>query len=79
MTPVPFKGSVQVDPPEGAPDNIVPIHIVEGIDTLGRAFCVTAWKPSYEDLQALNRGEPIYVRVIGGGLNPMTLFTLDGM
>lgn len=79
MTPVSFKGSVQVNPPEGAADNVVPVHKFEGVDSLGRPFCMTAWKPSYEDLQALNRGEPIYVRVIGGGINPMTLFTLDGM
>lgn len=79
MTPVAFEGSVQINPPEGAPDNIFPIHAVMDIDMAGLPFFLTAWKPSYEDLQALNRGEPVYVKVLGGGLNPMTLFTEDGI
>jgi hypothetical protein len=40
-------------------------------------YFLTAWKPSYEDLQALNRGEPIYVKTLSTGLPPMALFTLD--
>lgn len=79
MTPVPFEGSVQINPPEGAPDNIFPVHAVMDIDESGYPFIVTAWKPSYEDLQAINRGEPIYVKVLGGGLNPMALFTIEGI
>lgn len=79
MTPVAFEGSVQINPPAGAPDNIFPVHAVMDIDMNGMPFFLTAWKPSYEDLQAINRGEPIYVKVVGGGLNPMTLFTIDGV
>ena len=40
-------------------------------------YYLTAWKPSYEDLQALNRGEPIYIKTIAQGLPPMAVFTLD--
>lgn len=79
MTPVPFQGSYQINPPKEAEDFILPIHAAHGIDEAGYPFIVTAWKPSYEDLQALNRGEPVYVKVLGGGLNPMTLFTMDGI
>jgi hypothetical protein len=46
-------------------------------DNDGFTFYVTAWKPSYEDLQSLNRGEPIYIKTISNGLPPMAVFTLD--
>ncbi len=48
-----------------------------GIDNAGYYYFLTAWKPSYEDLQALNRGEPIYVKTLSRTLPPMALFTLD--
>ena len=37
----------------------------------------TCWKPNYEDLQALNRGEGVFVHFPGTRLAPMALFTLD--
>jgi hypothetical protein len=48
-----------------------------GVDAEGYSYYLTAWKPSYEDLQALNRGEPIYVKTLSVQLPPMALFTLD--
>ena len=53
------------------------ISVASGIDTDNYPYYISAWKPSYEDLQALNRGEPIYVKTISNGLPPMALFTLD--
>lgn len=58
------------------PDIIFP-GVVAGTDTDKYPFYLTAWKPSYEDLQALNRGEPIYVKTLSKQLPPMALFTLD--
>jgi hypothetical protein len=52
-------------------------HVAAGIDVDGYSYYLTAWKPSYEDLQALNRGEPVYVKTLSKGLPPMALFTLD--
>lgn len=52
-------------------------HIYMDTDQEGFDFYLTAWKPSYEDLQALNRGEPIYIKTISQGLPPMAVFTLD--
>lgn len=61
---------------EGDIDVIIP-GVVAGIDTSDYPYYVTAWKPSYEDLQALNRGEPVYVKTLSRQLPPMALFTLD--
>lgn len=52
-------------------------HVAAGVDTDQYPYYVTAWKPSYEDLQALNRGEPIYIRTLSKGLPPMAVYTID--
>ena len=55
---------------------VPPPHMV-GEDADELPFYITAWKPSYEDLQAINRGEPIYIKTISAGLPPMAVFTID--
>lgn len=56
----------------------VPPHDIRLDESINCIFFLTAWKPSYEDLQALNRGEPVYIKTISnGGLPPMAVFTLD--
>lgn len=53
------------------------VTVASGIDTENYPYFVTAWKPSYEDIQAINRGEPIYIKTLSKGLPPMAVFTLD--
>lgn len=67
MQPVYFEGSTEIQA----------THIVTGLDSENQTYYLTAWKPSYEDLQALNRGEPVYVKTLSESLPPMALFTLD--
>ena len=55
----------------------LPPSIYAGTDTDKFPFFLTAWKPNKEDLEALNRGEPIYVKTVANGLPPMALFTID--
>ena len=55
----------------------IPAEAFSGIDEDGYQYFLTAWKPSYEDLQLLNRGEPIFVKTICNGLPPMALFTAE--
>lgn len=54
-----------------------PIPAAKGFDEKGYPYYLTAWKPSYEDLQAFQRGEPVYIKTLCLGLPPMCLFTLD--
>lgn len=61
---------------ENGVDVILP-GLAAGIDTADYPYYLTAWKPSYEDLQALNRGEPIYIKTLAKQLPPMAVFTLD--
>lgn len=55
----------------------IPEGLYAGVDQEGFAFYLTAWKPNKEDLESLNRGEPVYVKTLAKQLPPMALFTID--
>lgn len=40
-------------------------------------FTLSCWQPSKEDIEAINRGEPIWVRILSHTVFPMSIFTLD--
>jgi hypothetical protein len=78
MQPVEFNGSRMIGKPKDMTDEqCFSIPAFDAVDDNGFHFWLTAWKPSYEDLQALNRGEPVYVKSISGGLVPMCLYTVN--
>lgn len=55
----------------------LPPGLYAGVDTDNFHYYMTAWQPNKEDLDALNRGEPVYVKTLSKGLPPMALFTVD--
>lgn len=55
----------------------LPDYVTAGVDTEGVPYYMTAWKPNKEDLEALNKGLPIYIKTISKALPPMAVFTLD--
>ena len=55
----------------------LPPGIYAGIDNEDFPFYMTAWKPNKEDIEAINRGEPIYIKTLTRQLPPMAVFTLD--
>lgn len=76
MTPTNFEGATIINKPANMTDlQCGPIYAAHGIDPDGFGCFVTAWQPSYEDLQALNSGEPVYVKSVSARLVPMALFT----
>lgn len=78
MQPISFEGSMEIKKPANMTDEqCMSIWASHGIDAQGLPYYLTAWKPSYEDMQALNRGEPIYIKTIATRLPPMIVFTLD--
>lgn len=54
----------------------LPEGIYAGIDSEGFSYYLTAWKPNKEDIEAINRGEPIYIKTLARQLPPMAVFTL---
>lgn len=78
MHPVNFEGAREIGKPQNmTEEECTSIWAMDGVDSAGYHYWLTAWKPSYEDLQALNRGEPIYIKTLSDGLPPMALFTLN--
>lgn len=57
--------------------NVIIPGLYASTDADGFPYYLTAWKPNKEDLDALNRGEPVYVKTLSKQLPPMALFTLD--
>ncbi len=43
----------------------------------GTPYVLTAWQPSYEDIQAINAGRPVMLQIIGRGMPPVSLWTYD--
>lgn len=55
----------------------IPEGLYAGVDTEDFPYYMTAWQPNKEDIDAINRGEPVYVKILSKQLPPMALFTLD--
>lgn len=36
---------------------------------------ISKWQPSKEDIEAINKGEAIYLSITGHGMPPVSLFT----
>lgn len=78
MHPVNFDGARVIGKPNDVSDEqCFSVWATSGIDNAGFPYFCTAWKPSYEDMQALNRGEPIYIKTICMQLPMMAVFTTD--
>ncbi len=48
-----------------------------GKDETNTPFISTVWQPSYEDLKALNAGRPVVLKILGMGMPPVSLYTVD--
>jgi hypothetical protein len=78
MQAIKFEGAIEIEKPEGMSDEqCTSVWALKGIDAGGFIFWVQLWQPSYEDIQAINRGEPIVVKILSKNLAPMLLFTVD--
>jgi hypothetical protein len=86
MHPINFLGAEEIVKPENMTDEqcfsvYATKHEYEytGLDGViyKATYYTEAWKPSKEDIEAINRGEPIYIQVHSNGLPPISLFTMD--
>lgn len=58
-------------------EQCTPLMAWFGTSNDGLPGFITAWKPNKEDLDALNRGEPLYLKTLGTTFAPVSLFTFD--
>lgn len=81
MIPINFPGAfIRVDKPPNLTDEecMSGVPAWAGEDTQSGKFCfLFAWRPNREDLQAINAGKPIFVKIFADPVPPHTIFTLD--
>ena len=71
MNPARFPQSNLVMKAPPGMDNCSDIHAFQGKDASGAEWCVTAWRPTPEELVKLNLGEPVFLYVSGRGMPPV--------
>jgi hypothetical protein len=79
MQPISFPGAIEIKKPPSMTDEECMstwalIHVNDKQEVTHFTQC---WKPSYEDLQALNRGEGVYIQIMYPRLPPIAVFTID--
>lgn len=86
MHPINFEGAKVIGKPENMTDEQCFSMYARPVDhdfidnkgeTVQSRFWVECWKPSKEDIDAINRGEPIWLQIHSIGLPPVAVFTLD--
>lgn len=79
MLPVSFEGvnHTFVKPDSMSDDECGDLRVYRGIDQNGYPMILSAWQPSKEDLEALNAGRPVFLNILGQGMPPVSLFTLN--
>jgi len=55
----------------------IPPGLYAGVDTDLFPYYMTAWKPNKEDIDAINKGLPVYIKTLSKQLPPMAVFTLN--
>ena len=78
MRPIQFEGSIEIKKPhEMSDEECLSVWAAQVDHVSGGKVWIEAWQPSYEDIQAINRGEPIYLILHQSTIPPIGMFTLD--
>lgn len=78
MQPINFPGAKVVGKPQSMSDEeCMSVYAMALIDPAGFGCYLECWQPSYEDIQAINRGEPIWIRIYSTGLPPISIYTMN--
>jgi len=79
MMSIDFEGSnVTLGKPTDMTDEqCVSIHAERNVDAQGFPYFLTAWVPNREDLEALQAGRPLFLKMIGTHFQPVAMFTVD--
>jgi hypothetical protein len=74
-----FLGSnIVLTKPEGWKDEeCMDIDALKHVDSAGHPFYMVAVMPSKEDIDAINAGQPVYIKVIGERFQPMSVWTMN--
>ncbi|HUS02938.1 MAG TPA: hypothetical protein VMY77_14470 [Chitinophagaceae bacterium] len=79
MLPIDFEGTnvILTKPKDWTDEQCMEIKAFRGVDAEGIPFFLTAWNLSKEDLEAVNEGRPIMLKVCGSVTPPVAMYTFD--
>lgn len=78
MMPIDFEGAKTLNKPPGWKDeDCNPMPVFQGVNDKGQPFNFSIWQPSYEDIQAIIAGRPIYLNIINNYQPPVDMWTMD--
>ena len=79
MLAIDFEGTnIQLDKPSNMTDaQCASVRAFAGVDNDGFPFFLTAWQPSKEDIEAINSGRPIMLKLLGDRFQPVAMYTYD--
>lgn len=66
------QSNIVMAAPKGMPE-CSDIHAYNGKDGAGNKICITAYRPTTDELVKINLGEPIWLWIWGGGMPPVAL------
>lgn len=77
MLPISFKeANFTFTKPESMTDEqCSDLCVFKGHTDDSTPIIISKWQPSKEDIEAINRGEGIYLVIVGEGMPPVELFT----
>lgn len=77
MLPVNFTESnfTFTKPPTMSEEECGDLRVFKGQYADGTPCIISKWQPSKEDIEAISRGEAIYLSICGTGMPPVSLFT----
>lgn len=78
MNPIAFAGSRPIQrPPNMTDEQCSPLEIIHGVDAGNFPYYLSCWQPSAHDIAAFSGGRPVWLKILGDGHPPVSLFTLD--
>lgn len=78
MLPVTFEGSREIQKPDVMTDEeCSSLPIIQGVHEDGYPYTISKWMPSKEDIEAIQAGRGIWVRVLSHMVFPMSLVTFN--
>lgn len=77
MNPVYFEGSREIKKPPSLTDEECMSVWAMPVETKHGRMWVEAWQPNREDIEAINRGEPVWIQIHSMGLPPIGVFTMN--
>ena len=79
MLPIDFEGTniTLGKPADMTDEECSSVRAYRGNDNNGFPFFLLAFQPSYEDIQAINAGRPIMLKVVSARMPPVAMYTYD--